>query len=226
MSASGEPEVSIVVPVHNALPYVRRLLRTLRRTEGIPNELIVVDNASRRATRSYLRAMSWRGWIDRLLLNDHNALFAAANNQAVRAADPGSRFVLLLNSDVEIRDPEWLRRLLELHCRGATSLGVIDDAAGVRGDGYCLLVDRDLYDRYGLDEQYAWWWCVSRLQAQLLCAGHRVTAVRDHERELVHHWAKSGDDFAGAPGMATDPATVRGWFGGHSADVVAALQGP
>ena len=128
--------------------------------------------------------------------------------------------MLLLNSDVEVKHPAWLRLLLAAHRRGATGYGVIEDAAGVRADGYCLLVDRDLYDRYQLDERYAWWWCSSKLQAELLHAGWAVRAIRHHDEFLIHHWAKSGKDFLGAPGMETDPATVRGWFGELEAELL------
>lgn len=220
------PEVSVLVPTHNAPRYCRKLLSSIRLTQDVPYELVVVDNASRRATKAYLQAMSRLGRLDKLLLNDRNLLFAAANNQAARVAHPESRYLLLLNSDVEITHPAWLRLLLAAHRRGATGYGAIEDAAGVRADGYCLLVDRDLYDRYQLDERYAWWWCSSKLQAQLLHAGHAVRAIRHHDALLVHHWAKSGNDYLGAQGMEIDPATVRGWFGDLEAEVLDRLATP
>jgi O-antigen/teichoic acid export membrane protein len=217
------PEVAIVVVTHDALRYCRILLRTLRRTRGVRYELVVVDNASRLPVRAYLAWMLLRRRIARLCLLDRNTLFAEGNNVGVAAASREARHVLLLNSDVEVRDPDWLRRLLDVHRRGATSLGYAGADPWPRADGYCFLVDRDLYATHGLDESFQWWWSITRLQAELLRDGHAVTAVRSHE-ELLHHFGgKSNGRVADADGMDTAAQTVRGWFDGHEVAVVDSL---
>ena len=213
------PTVSLVVVTHNALHYILRLLRSLPRTRGVAYELVVVDNRSRQVTRALLAVCALLGRIQRLSLLDRNTLFAPGNNIGAAATSRSSSYVLLLNSDVEVRDPDWLRRLLALHRRGATSFGFVDGDPIPRADGYCLLVDRDLMLEHGLDEEFEWSWSITKLQAQLLAAGHRVQAVREHdhlllplrwqEREGCHYRPREGDGHRARQG----PYVVRRAFG-------------
>jgi glycosyltransferase involved in cell wall biosynthesis len=206
------------VVTHNALRYTLRLLRSLPRTRGVDYELVVVDNRSRALTRAILAAAALLGRIDRLCLLDRNTLFAPANNIGAAATSRTARHVVLLNSDVEVRDPDWLARLLALHRRGATSFGL---ALGTptRADGYCLMIDRDLMVRYGLDEQFEWFWSATKLQAELLAAGHSVRAVREHDHLLHHFGGRSGGEHAtwAAKGMALERDEVERWFEGERA---------
>jgi len=216
------PIVSVVVVTHNALPYLHRLLRSLPRTRGVAYEVVVVDNRSRAAVRAYLALQALRGRITRLCLLERNTLFAEANNIGAAASSRSARQVLLLNSDTEVRHPDWLARLLELHRGGATSYGFVPGGPVPRADGYCLLVDRDLYLAHGLDEHFEWFWGVTKLQAELLQAGHVVRAVRDHDHLLYHFGGKSGGKplVRRAKGMRVNREEVVGWFAGRSVDVI------
>src|ERR671915_252379 len=178
-TVSEGPLVSLVVVTHNAFPYVRRLLRSLRRTRGVAYEVVVVDNRSKPLLRAYLALQAIRGRIQRL-------------------------------------------RLLERHEGGATSYGFVKGGPVPRADGYCLLVDRELYLTYGLDERFEWFWGVTRLQAELLNAGHGVRAVREHDHLLYHFGGKSGDKTVTrrAKGMKGDRNDVAAWFAGHSVHVI------
>jgi GT2 family glycosyltransferase len=218
----GPPLVGLVVVTHNAFPYVRRLLRSLPRTRGVAYELVVVDNRSRQLMRAYLARQALRGRIERLCLLDRNTLFAEANNIGVAATSRSARHVVLLNSDTEVRHPDWLRRLLELHDRGATSYGFVETGPVPRADGYCLLLDRDLYLRHGLDEDFQWFWSVTKLQGELLREGFPVRAVRAHDH-LLHHYGGGSSQKAltrRAKGMRVNRDEVTAWFGGHSVDVI------
>jgi GT2 family glycosyltransferase len=207
------PAVSIVVVTHNALRYVLGLLRSLPRTRGVAYELVVVDNRSRPITRAVLAAAALLGRIQRLCLLNENTLFAAGNNIGASATSRAARYVLLLNSDVEVRDPDWLVRLIDLHRGGATSFGYVEEPFP-RADGYCLLIDRALMLELGLDEEFAWYWSITKLQAQLLQGGHPVRAVRDHDHLLYHFGGRSGRRSLTqrAKGMDIDRDVVRGWF--------------
>jgi GT2 family glycosyltransferase len=213
---TARPAVSIVVVTHNAPRYIARLFWSLRRTRAIDYRVVVVDNRSRWPTRLLLIALSLAGRIGRLCLLDQNTLFSEANNIGVAASAREATLALLLNSDVEIRDPLWLADLVDLHRRGATAYGFVDGPPVPRADGYCLLVDRDLYERHGLDEDFAWWWSVTRLQAQILGEGHAVQAVAEHDDRLVHFGGGSGEAWRGASGMDIDPSEVAAWFDGRS----------
>lgn len=204
-------DVSILVVTYNGRRHVARFLDSLATTTGVDYELVVVDNASKWPTRRLLRKRASQ--LDRLVMNDENTLFAPGVNTALAAADPASRYVVLLNPDVVILDPKWLARLLAVHRRGITTLGYVEGSPWTRGDGYCLLIDRDLFR--GLPTEYHWWWSVTKLQADLLAAGMSVQAVKDHSGVIEHVGGGSGHPPTNAKGMTTPPATVVGWFAGR-----------
>jgi glycosyltransferase involved in cell wall biosynthesis len=217
---AASPKVGVLILTHNAPRYVHKTLASLRRTTGVDYDVIVLDNASRWPTRLVLLTCQKRGWINKLCFLKYNALFARGNNIAARLAEPDATHFLLLNSDVEIRDPAWLSRLLQAHREGISSYGVAQGGPIRRVDGYALLIDRHLYAAYLLDESFAWHWAVTKLQAQVLTAGHQVKGIVHHERELHHFGRKSGKAWRGAAGMNADHAEVVSWFQGRSIEVV------
>ena len=215
------PTVSILIVAFNAPRHLLRLFLSLRQTSGVDYEIVVVDNRSRARTRWLLHVLASRGVINSLTLLDRNTLFAGGVNTALRVSRPESRYVLLLNPDIEIQDPRWLARLLEVHERGATSLGFVEGGPWPRADGYCFLIDRDLFD--GLSPEFHWWWGVTKLQADLLQSGHAVRAVRGHDHLITHTGGASGPPPHHAKGMETDEATIRAWFGGHDVTLIERL---
>jgi GT2 family glycosyltransferase len=93
------PEVSVLLVSWNTREETRRCLESLRRTAaGLSYEVVAVDNGSRDGSTELLAAE------DRvqLIRNDHNVGFAAAVNQAYRAAT--GKLILLLNSDVSLHE--------------------------------------------------------------------------------------------------------------------------
>jgi GT2 family glycosyltransferase len=102
-------EASVVVVSHDHDHVTRMCLESvLEHTDDIAFELVVVDNASRDTSRSYLRTMARRFPNVRLVLNAENAGFPAACNQALRLAR--GDLLVLLNNDVIVA-PQWLSRL-------------------------------------------------------------------------------------------------------------------
>jgi len=224
--ATGAPtppvKVAIVVVSYNALSYARKMLRSVHRTRGVPYEIVVVDNDSGLATKLFWIVQRLRGRINRLALLDRNTFFAEGNNIGVAMAPRDATHLLLLNTDCEIRDPDWLRRMLAIHREGATGLRYVTGGAWPRADGFCLLVDRGCWED-GLDETYQWWWSVTGLEARLLRQGRSVQAVEQYKDAVVHHGGKSGDAFKTATSGDTDPEVIRGWFGGREVSVVERL---
>ena len=103
-------KVSIVVVTYFNRELTRLCLDTVFRTALHPNvEVIVVDNASTDGTPELLEGYARRHGNLRVILNDTNRGFAAANNQGLRAAT-GGVFVLLNNDTVPARG--WLPRML------------------------------------------------------------------------------------------------------------------
>lgn len=82
----------------------------------------------------------------------------------------------------------------------------------IRADGYCMLIDKHLYDRYQLDEHFEWWWSITKLQSQILNEGLKIRAVKNHEHYIHHYGGKSGDGWKGALGMDINIEEVKRWF--------------
>ena len=100
-----QPVVSIVVVTHGAWSWTERALTAAAHTD-VPHEIIVVDNASPDGTVSQIRQ---RFPDVRLLVNETNAGFGAANNQAARIAR--GEVLALLNSDAVV-PAGWIDPLL------------------------------------------------------------------------------------------------------------------
>ena len=133
MSATDSLEItlSIVIVSWNTCQLLQRCLRSIEdEIAGWPQwhvETFVVDNASTDDTVQMVREEF--PWV-KLLVNEANAGFAAANNQAIHLCN--GRFILLLNSDTEIHPGalEILLAFMEAHPKAG--------AAGARllnGDG-------------------------------------------------------------------------------------------
>ena len=86
--------LSIIIVSFNAAADLGRCLESLHAAPPrVPHEIVIVDNASTDA--SVATARRWPG--DRVIVNEKNAGFAAANNIGIRAST--GEYLLLLNSD-------------------------------------------------------------------------------------------------------------------------------
>ena len=133
---------------------------------------------------------------------DENLFFAKGNNLGSRIASINSRYVLLLNSDIEIIDPKWLSKMLAIHKRGATSLGCgISEKGQFIADGYCILIDKDIFDKILINEKFEWWYGLAYTEKEILRRFYTIQAVSSHDELLVHFGGKSGDDWKKAAGM-------------------------
>lgn len=199
---------------YNAPRYVKKSIVSLKKLTSNQNyELIVVDNDSKHPTVRTLYKLKSRGLVDKLYYNSNNDLFAKGNNIAARLTSEDSDYYLLLNSDVEIKSPDWLDKLIELMPEegGIASFGAVQSAPK-RADGYCMMINADLYNKYKLDEHFQWWWGVTKLESQVLKEGKKVIAVDDHEEYIHHFGGKSGKGFSDATGMDVDMDEVKKWF--------------
>jgi glycosyltransferase involved in cell wall biosynthesis len=129
--AAIEPLVSIVVVTFNNRALNEQCLRSvLDDTDWPAFELIVVDNASSDGTPELLREAAKRDPRVRVLLNDDNRGFAAANNQGVAMAR--GRYVCLLNNDTVVHGG-WLRTLVG-HLRRHARLGLVGPVTNAIGN--------------------------------------------------------------------------------------------
>ncbi len=99
--------VCVTIVAHNSRQYLEPCLRSVFQQTHRPLEVVVVDNASTDGTREILA--SYEGRV-RMIINDRNLGFAAAQNQAI--ASSVSEWVLVLNPDAALR-PDFIRQLVE-----------------------------------------------------------------------------------------------------------------
>jgi glycosyltransferase involved in cell wall biosynthesis len=219
MESGSSVKVGIVVVSYNALKYARRMLSSVRSTSSVDYEIAVVDNNSGLGTRLWWTVQKFLGRINRLALLDQNTFFAEGCNIGVAMTARDVTHILLLNTDCEVLDGDWLHRMLAAHKEGATALRYVTTGAWPRADGFCFLVDRHCWED-GLDESYQWWWAITGLQARLLKQGRDVQAVSNYADVLVHHGGKSGEAFKSAKSGDTSKAFIADWFGGREISVI------
>jgi len=102
-------KVTVVIVNWNGERFLDRCLSALLTQTVIPNEIILVDNASSDASIEIMRQFP----SVRLLVQDQNLGFARGNNVAIEAAADDSEWIALLNPDA-FPDPGWLEALLSV----------------------------------------------------------------------------------------------------------------
>jgi GT2 family glycosyltransferase len=95
------PTLSIVIPTHNGLDHLRRLLPSVRRHVPPATQVIVVDDASTDGTRTWLQAH--QPWVEVVVLPANVGFCGAVNAGVARARGD---VVELLNNDTEVC-PHW-----------------------------------------------------------------------------------------------------------------------
>lgn len=105
------PGVTVVVPTRDRLPLLRECLAgLLERTDYPALQVLVVDNDSGEPeTLDYLRTVTADPRV-RVLSSPGPFNYSALNNRAVRETD--TPLVLLLNNDIVVRQPDWLREMV------------------------------------------------------------------------------------------------------------------
>ena len=221
----SKEKVSIIMLTYNAPNYVKTAVESIaKKTKGVEYELVVVDNHSGLRTRLLLKKLEKQKKIDRIQWNDKNLLFAKGNNAGSRLASPDVTHYLLINSDVEIRKENWLKKLVDVCPEGGICAYGLVENEPVRADGYCMLISKELYQKYELDENYEWFWSITKIQAQALAEGKRVIAIRKHNDMIYHFGGKSGKAFRFAKGMNEKKEIICSWFEGHHVEILEQIE--
>ena len=114
-------QVSFIIPLFNNLALTRACVASLQATlpAGLTHEIILVDDGSTDATRAWLSTLAPPF---RVVLNDRNLGYAAANNRAITLAR--GDVLALLNNDLVFL-PRWLEPMLGAHRSLADRAGLI-----------------------------------------------------------------------------------------------------
>lgn len=111
----GEPLVSILIPTRNQVDFLKRCITSLVEGTGYPHyEVLVLDNGSDDPEAvAYLADLKALGSSDlRVLAMPGPFNFSAMNNRAAEVAR--GDYLLLLNNDTAILEPDWLNEMLGL----------------------------------------------------------------------------------------------------------------
>ena len=209
--------VSILMLVYNANLYTYHTLKTLKNTQGVEYEVIVLDNNSKYSTYKMLGKLKNKGYIDKIISLKENSFFVKGNNIASKLCSEQSDYVLLLNSDVEIRNSLWLKKMIEFikNKKGVIATRVCSEVDN-RPDGWCYLVDKDTYLNKLLDEQnFKHTYAVAKFTGELLNDGYEIYTIKDYENFIYHFGGKSGK-VHNLKGMDTTDEIVKKWFNGKN----------
>jgi len=117
-------QVSFVIPLYNCLPLTQAMVASLQAAmpSGLTHEIILVDDGSTDGTRAWLGGLASSPGPFRVILNERNLGYAAANNRG--AATAQGEFLGLLNNDL-VLSPGWLEPILGVHQRLGNRAGLV-----------------------------------------------------------------------------------------------------
>ena len=117
-------QVSFVIPLYNCLPLTQAMVASLQAAmpSGLTHEIILVDDGSTDGTRAWLAGLASSPGPFRVILNERNLGYAAANNRG--AATAQGEFLGLLNNDL-VLSPGWLEPILGVHRRLGNRAGLV-----------------------------------------------------------------------------------------------------
>jgi GT2 family glycosyltransferase len=145
------PAASIVVVTRNGLVFTRLCLESLLAETGMRDfEVVVVDNGSDDGTVDYLHELAECDGRIRVIVNGHNAGFAAATNQGTAMAR--GDMLVFLNNDT-IVSAEWLDRIAS-HLNNASIglVGAVTNRAGNEAEINAKYVTYGQLHRFALDQ--------------------------------------------------------------------------
>lgn len=107
VSIASTPSVTVIIPTRNRVDLLSACCEGLEKTDYPDLDVIVVDNGSDDpATLDYLNDLPSRY---RVLRHPGPFNFSALNNRAADAA--AGQLLCLLNNDIEMIEPSWLKKL-------------------------------------------------------------------------------------------------------------------
>ena len=111
-SRDESPVATIVILSCNRQPYLETTIESLYATADSNRfELVVVDNGSTDGSADYLCGLAKSDAVDKVILRERNHGTSPGFNVGFAHADPRSRLLVKLDSDIVLLDSGWLERL-------------------------------------------------------------------------------------------------------------------
>lgn len=108
-----QPEVSIIVPVHDQSEKTVKCFASIRAHTKTPYELIWVDNGSSPEHFGPIRRQAIRPRVHTKLVKlKTNTGFVKATNLGIKEVDKDCKYVILLNNDTEVSE-RWAAKLIQ-----------------------------------------------------------------------------------------------------------------
>jgi GT2 family glycosyltransferase len=104
---SSDPDISIVIPVHNQLDFTRNCLSSIRKNTSLSYELIIIDDGSSDGSSAWLASQE----NIRVIKNERQSGFLVSCNRCLNQVR--GRFIVFLNNDT-IVTKNWLEPLRAL----------------------------------------------------------------------------------------------------------------
>lgn len=246
MITLDDPRVSIIIVNWQHPELIEVCLRTLHQTENVAYEVVVVDNGSGVHTVDLLKGWQTNRLITTLVEERVNHYFSGGHNIGARHTNPASEFLLLLNSDVAFRRPDWLTKMLQwmdgsieatpdLWCTQPTvSPGPLDivtlgwsyqqdiEPGHCRPEGWCYLVKREWW--LDLDENFPMAGGLEHATADAIRAGAQAGCLFNYSSYLVHREQGSHSPGMEVPNWAQPD--IPGWFNGLKVHTLDFTLGP
>ncbi|MBN2467568.1 MAG: glycosyltransferase family 2 protein [Deltaproteobacteria bacterium] len=131
----NDGKVTIAIPHFQTLELITVCLRSIRKVTPPPYEVLVIDNGSRDDSLDYLRSVKWIKLIERNGVSIRTGSWAHGSALDIGLAQTDTEFFLALHSDVFVKHPDWLKRLVmpfqnqaRLACAGSGKLEEISSA--------------------------------------------------------------------------------------------------
>lgn len=108
-----DTKIAIVILNYNTADDCRKCISLLKKQQGVEVGILVVDNASRPDQVERITTVCDDEQVT-LIRNYENRGYSAGNNIGLRyATDKGYQYALIMNPDMEIRQPEYLRQMVK-----------------------------------------------------------------------------------------------------------------
>lgn len=170
----------IIIPVWNQLESTEECISSIIKNTDYPYRLIIIDNGSDEATRSYLALLRADKRLDTVIVrNEKNMGFVKAANQGLRISE--APYICLMNNDT-IAAGGWLTEMVDIMEKNE-DIGILNPSSNTSGQfpkdnsideyaaslkslkgatqelynarGFCMLIKRDVIKKIGvLDEIY------------------------------------------------------------------------